>query len=146
MDSTITELEERINKLSSIKTLSKRLKKSSDIKGDICKLEKDLNELSIRLDTLDNYKLCDSVPNNSDSTESSESSGSSGSTESSGSSEEEIKIDINKLTARISDTKSKIDAETGITERVKLYLQMKADIEQCKKYYSCVKLTIKNLN
>jgi len=137
MDLTITELEERINKLSSTKTLSKRLKKSSNIKDDICKLEKNLNDLSIKLDTLQNHKACDSVIDSDKSNDSSESSESS---------DTDTKIDINKITTRISDTKSKIDTETDITERVKLYLQMKVDIEECKKYYSCVKLTVKNLN
>lgn len=136
MDSAIAELEERINKLSSVKILSKRLKKSSNIKGDICKLEKDLNDLSIKLDTLNDHTL--------DQQETSDTSDISDTSDTSDTSE--TKIDINKITARISETKGKIDTSTDIAERVKLYIQMKDDIEKCKKYYSCVKLAVKNLN
>ena len=134
MDTKIIELEERISKLDSIKLLSKRLNKSSDIKNDIGKLEKELNNLSIRLDNLHNNN--GNNKNLSSESESNESE----------SNESEQKIDIKMITARISETKNKIDGDADITARVELYYRMKTDIEQCKKYYRDVKMTVKNLN
>ena len=54
--------------------------------------------------------------------------------------------DVKDITDRIEQTKIKIDKETDINKRIALYTNLKLDIEQCKAYYSQVKMTVKNLN
>lgn len=122
MDDKLSDIESKITKLNETTTLSKRLKLSSKIKKTIDETEKDLNK---NLEKLNDVYELNSI------------------------SDESLDIseqDVKDITDRIEQTKIKIDKETDINKRIALYTNLKLDIEQCKAYYSQVKMTVKNLN
>ena len=122
MDAKLSNIETKIAKLDETTTLSKRLKLSAKVKSLIENTETDFEHNLKKL--IDVHEI-----NNI--------------------SENSIDIDdesIKEITDRIEHTKLQIDKETDVEKRIILYSNLKIDIEQCKAYYSQVRMTVKNLN
>jgi len=125
METKLSNIETKIAKLDETSTLSKRLKLSAKVKGLIESTEKDFER---NLEKLTRVHEINNISEDS---------------------EDSIDIDdeqIKEITNRIECTKIQIDKETDIETRITMYSNLKIDIEQCKAYYSQVKMTVKNLN
>ena len=122
MNDKLSNIEDKIAKLDETSTLAKRLKLSAKIKSLIKSTEDDFERNLVKLNDL--HELNDISENSVDIDD------------------EEIK----EILERIERIKLQIDKETNVEKRITLYANLKIDIEQCKAYYSQVKMTVKNLN